>query len=139
MTTKPLVKFAGLFALCTAPIFAQGPTDLKVNIPFAFTVGHKAMPAGVYDIHNDIASAAINVRNENGKAATLALTFRADRVNPPKDSEVTFHVYGGKYYLCQVWNADAGNGREVPKSASEKESERAGIPLEVAVIRLVHR
>jgi hypothetical protein len=76
------------------------------------------------------------VRSADGSVSTIILTTNASRFNPPKQSKLMFRVYGQRSYLAGVWTTGIGSGRETPKTAAEKESERAGIPMQVAVLEL---
>jgi hypothetical protein len=133
---RELIKVAGIIAVCSAPMFAQNSVNLAASVPFAFNVGTRSLPAGDYRFYGQAGSPSLNLRTADGAASTIILTTNASRFNPPKQSKLVFRVYGHKRYLAGVWTAGIANGREMSKTAAEKESERAGIPMQVAVLSL---
>ena len=96
----------------------------------------KSLPAGDYSFYGQAGSPSLNLRTADGAAGTIILTTNASKFNPPKQSKLVFRVYGRKHYLAGVWIAGVASGRELPKTAAEKESERAGIPMQLAVLSL---
>ncbi len=133
---RELIQFAGIIAVCSAPMFAQNSVNLAASIPFAFNVGTRSLPAGDYRIDGQSDSPNLTVRTADGSVGTIILTTNASKFDPPKQSKLVFRVYGQRSYLAGVWTAGIGSGRETPKTAAEKESERAGIPMQVAVLTL---
>jgi hypothetical protein len=133
---RELIQIASIIAVCSAPTFAQSSVNLAANVPFAFNIGRKSLPAGDYRIYGQSGSPNLTVRTAEGSAVEIILTSNASRLNPPKQSKLVFRVYGQRNYLAGIWTADEGSGRELPKTAAEKESERAGIPMQVAVLQL---
>jgi hypothetical protein len=133
---RELIQVAGIIAVCSAPMFAQSSVNLAASVPFAFNVGTRSLPAGDYRIYGQSGSPNLIVRTADGAASAIILTTNASRFNSPKQSKLVFRVYGQKSYLAGVWTAGIGRGRETPKTAAEKETERAGIPMQVAVFPL---
>jgi hypothetical protein len=133
---RKMIQVAGIIAVCSAPMFAQNPVNLTASVPFAFNVGTRSLPAGDYKLYGQAGSPSLNLRTADGAAGAIILTTNASRFNPPKQSKLVFRVYGNKRYLAGVWSAGIASGREMPKTAAEKESERAGIPMQVAVLSL---
>jgi hypothetical protein len=131
---RKLIQVAGIIAVCSAPMFAQNAVNLTASVPFAFNVGTRSLPAGDYRLYGQAGSPSLNLRTADGAAGAIILTTNASRFNPPKQSKLVFRVYGNKRYLAGVWSAGIASGREMPKTAAEKESERAGIPMQVAVL-----
>jgi hypothetical protein len=131
---RKLIQVAGIIAVCSAPMFAQNAVNLTASVPFAFNVGTRSLPAGDYRLYGQAGSPSLNLRTADGAAGAIILTTNASRFNPPKQSKLVFRVYGNKRYLAGVWSAGIASGREMPKTAAEKESERAGIAMQVAVL-----
>src|SRR6266566_4315139 len=53
---------------------------------------------------------------------TAGVMTHAASINAPQaKSKLVFHRYGNRYFLTQVWSAGSSLGRELPKSAKEKE------------------
>ena len=131
---RNLIQVAGIIAVCSAPMFAQNSVNVAASVPFAFNVGTKSLPAGDYSFYGQAGSPSLNLRTADGAAGTIILTTNASKFNPPKESKLVFRVYGRKHYLAGVWIAGVASGRELAKTAAEKESERAGIPMQLAVL-----
>ena len=130
------IQVAGIIAVCSTPMFAQDSVNSTANVSFAFNVGTRSLPAGDYDFYGQAGSPNLTLRTADGAAVAMILTGNANRFNPPKQSKLVFRVYGPKSYLAGVWSAGIASGRETPKTAAEKESERAGIPMQLAVLEL---
>jgi len=133
---RELIQVAGVIALCSTPMFAQNSVNLSANVPFAFNVGTRSLPAGDYELYSQGGSPNLTLRSAGGAPIAIILTTNASTFNPPKQSKLVFRVYGQKSYLAGVWSAGIASGRETPKTAAEKESERAGIPMQVAVLQV---
>ena len=133
---RNLIQVAGIIAVCSAPMFAQSSVNLVASVPFAFNVGARSLPAGDYRIYGQADSPHLIVQTADGTDGVILLTTTARRFNPPKQSKLVFRVYGQRSYLAGVWTAGIDSVRETLKTAAEKESERAGIPMQVAVLPL---
>ena len=117
-------------AIAAGQSYAQ-QISAKADIPFAFQVGNKAMPAGQYWIQrvSDADESAQIIRRTDSSAAAVAMTFAADARSKP---ELVFHKYGNSYFLSEIWTG-LGQGRQLPKSEREKELARETRGSEVAV------
>jgi hypothetical protein len=108
------------FLAATPIVRAQEP--LLVNIPFAFTAGSIALPAGEYRVEKlALDSSMLLIRCTDGSAAKIVPSIAADANGTPTQSKLVFHRYGNRYFLSQVWVAGHSQGRELPESAKEKE------------------
>lgn len=99
--------FAFIFAtvLATAlnayPAFGQTSQTIMADVPFPFTTNGKTLPAGTYRIDplgDNRALWRISGTDHRGARAFLLaamLTGSSD-----DDFRLTFHQYGGKYYLA---------------------------------------
>jgi hypothetical protein len=121
---KAFSRITGMLALAfvaaTPIVRAQEP--LLVNIPFAFTAGSVALPAGEYRVEKmALDSSILLIRSTDGSAAKMVPTNAADANGTQTQSKLVFHRYGNRYFLSQVWVAGHSRGREIPKSAKEKE------------------
>ena len=115
------LRMTGMLALAllatTQAVRAQEP--VVANIPFAFTAGDAALPAGEYRVQKvNNGSPALLIRCTEGSPAIMLMTSAA-ATSGSQESKLIFHRYGNRYFLAQVWSA--GRGRELPKSAQEKE------------------
>ena len=108
----------------TQSALAQSSAPLaKVNIPFAFQAGTKAMPAGMYQIDRE--SRNLIVLHGPGQAAAYVETSDAIKLQAPDHGNLLFARYGDTYFLRQIWTAGNSTGLECPKSRLEKETLQA--------------
>ncbi|PYV56079.1 MAG: hypothetical protein DMG90_11220 [Acidobacteria bacterium] len=114
---KHLASLLALGLLLAASAHAQ--TAMKVTIPFDFVVNGHNMSAGEYRV--EALGTAANAIALNGADKALALTFSCQGNEPSATSKLIFHRYGGEYFLAQVWTAGKSSGRQLPRSAAERE------------------
>ncbi len=134
MKFNTISKLAGIAALlCTPAAFAQADNSLKVNVPFAFSVGARKLPAGEYRITSTFGSQAMTIQSEDCRNTVDTLVYSGGKPNRKGEASVTFHVYGDQHYLASVWSPLKG-GRTVPKSAAEREASRGQKPVEMAIL-----
>ena len=101
---------------------ARAQEPVVANIPFQFTAGAMTLPAGEYRVQKERDySSALVIRSTDGNGATMVMTHAASINAPQAKSKLVFHRYGNRYFLTQVWSAGSSLGRELPKSAKEKE------------------
>ena len=114
-----LCKFAVCFALFMgAFIQAHSQTQLRVNIPFDFTVSNHTLPAGQYDVHTVWGTNTLTWEIGNRQKSAF---FSTNAVSSPKSDHtcsLLFRRFGGEYALVQFWT-DGHEGRDVirPKIA----------------------
>ena len=112
--------------LVANPVSAQSGAQMKVRIPFDFTVDKTILPAGQYAV--DIGSAAsgvVTLRSTDCKRSVLTLTNGTYAADAMSESGLVFNRYGNQYFLSLVWTAGSDIGRELHKSAAEREISRA--------------
>lgn len=121
---KALSLASFLIALAVVPAYAQIRTGspLQVKIPFAFNVGNKALPAGAYDVSATTSQGILLLKNEDGRTATIFSTFRVQARQASQETMFVFRRYGDRYFLTQVWVKDKDEGRELPRSRTEREA-----------------
>ena len=123
---KRIFAVASLVAFCslgaTQVVRAQEP--VVADIPFAFSAGDAALPAGEYRVEKiGTNGAVLLIRCADPTAAALVTTMPAGGgINQQTKSRLVFHRYGNKYFLSQVWSAGTSSGRQLRKSAREKEA-----------------
>ena len=120
---KTLCRITGILALALlATQVGRAQEPVLANIPFAFTAGEVTLPAGEYRVQKVIeGSAALLIRCTEGSPAIMVMTSPAEANGPQEKSKLIFHRYGNRYFLAQVWSAGSSRGRELRKSAKEKE------------------
>ncbi len=118
-----LLSVAVLVAALGLPLSAQTIT-MQANIPFAFTVGSRSLPAGEYTIRNTGNPYVLMFQAEDGSAGALTLTkhetvIRTD--DPAADTKLVFNRYGNQYFLSEVVDGYAATGFVVPTPKAEQE------------------
>jgi hypothetical protein len=120
---KVLCRVTGMLALAFLAAHAvEAQEPVLVNIPFAFTAGRTALPAGEYRVQNTGASTLQLVRTDH-TAATFVISNAVESNKPQAQSKLIFHCYGDRYFLSQVWVEGHSRGRELAPSAKEKEQQ----------------
>jgi len=115
-----LCKFAVCFVLFVgACIQAHSQTQVRVNIPFDFTVGNHTLPAGQYEVSTVWSdnSAAWKIADRQRHSAIL-MTNEVSSPNGDHTCSLIFRRFGGEYALVQFWT-DGREGHDVvrPKIA----------------------
>jgi hypothetical protein len=113
--------FFGLTVLAMATAAqAQSQTTVKANIPFDFTVGNRAYPAGEYSVKS-IGSSDKTLRIDNTQEGTAEIILSNTCVKnaPAAKTMFVFHRVGNNYFLSQIWTEGNTTGREFPLSRSE--------------------
>jgi len=121
---KALLRMTGILALAfmAAPQIARAQDPLLVNIPFEFTAGRMALPAGEYRVEKwTTDSVTLLIQRTDLSAGTFVQSNPTVANAKQMQSKLVFHRYGNRYFLSQVWVAGSSRGRELPKSAREKE------------------
>jgi hypothetical protein len=130
--------------LAAGSVYAQSDLRLKVNIPFEFSVGNEALPAGEYTVRQMFQGVLV-IQNADRSASKIFSTRDARARETPHKSLLVFHRYGDEYFLSKIWTIGNDNGREILKSRAEKELIRgrnhlAKSPTEPETVSLVaHR
>lgn len=97
----------------------------KVTLPFSFQAGETTFEPGAYIIEQE-ANRNVTIRAEKGNTSgSFAATSLPHKsvFDPPK-TWLTFHRYGDKHFLAEIWRRHIGV--EVPISAAEKKLVDAG-------------
>lgn len=92
--------------LAAAPAFAAD--TVLANVPFAFKVGSKTLPAGDYSfaIREDYEVLAVrSTANPKGPSALEEIVTTLAPSNSP-EARVVFDKVGGEYLLSEVWQPE---------------------------------
>jgi hypothetical protein len=106
--------------------------QVKVNVPFSFTVGTSTMPAGSYTIKSDSSSRnLVYLTNwgENTKSMALGIT---EQGNPNETGKLVFHRVSDQYFLSDIRCAGASMNIHFPVTKEEK---RARAQIQTAGLR----
>jgi hypothetical protein len=131
----PIAMFA---VLTCAGLEAQSST-LQANIPFDFSMGKTAMPAGEYTI--TCSNSVLTIREVGGKHVAMTLTnptrtTPGSRHEQPEKASLLFNRYGDEYFLTGVWNPYLQEGRVLPESPRQKELASRLKPTDATAIAL---
>ena len=135
---KTLCRVTGMLALAFLAAHAvRAQEPLLAKIPFAFTAGAMALPAGEYRIEKlAVGSAVLLIQGTDNRAATFVMWNPTEANRPQTKSKLIFHCYGKRYFLSQIWVEGNSRGIELPRSTQEKEALQArnDKPEEVTIV-----
>ena len=103
---------------------AQAQQAMVADIPFSFVAAGTTLPAGEYRLSQQtpIPSVLLLRDQDDPHNAAFIQTYRAQASEAPSKSKLVFHRYGNRYFLSQVWTQGDIRGRQLMKSAAEKET-----------------
>jgi hypothetical protein len=115
--------FGALMTLIVAfsivvPVVQAQQTILRANVPFAFNIGDKQLPAGTYVVRE--MDRGTLIQSKDGVNSVLGIYNYAE---PSKDNatKLVFHRVGDHYFLAEICTSARGQGLSVPQSRLEKE------------------
>jgi len=115
--------FVALMTLIVAfsiavPVIQAQQTIMTANVPFAFSVGDKQLPAGAYAVRE--MDRATLIQSADSANSVLGIYYYA---GPSKTDEtkLVFNKVGNHYFLAQIWTSARDQGLSVPQSKLEKE------------------
>jgi len=123
MKTRALVMAAvmALTAMAMTRV-AQAQEAMVVNVPFDFVAGNQNLPAGEYAVKVSQTDARILlIERKDATASMFVGTNPVDANKTQSESKLVFNRYGDRYFLSQVWNEGNSRGRQLMKTAREKE------------------
>ena len=136
-SARSLITIYLLFIAVT--LFAQTISQrlMKVNIPFAFGVEDRSLPAGEYLVFTVTPERSIRFISTDGKHSAIVNTLPNYASLPSEDSRLVFHRYGNEYFLAQVWTAGQNVARNPLSSKAAMEIASSGSkPQAITVIAL---
>jgi hypothetical protein len=128
MNIRRAIALSGLLVLLTfSSALGQSDRQIFINIPFNFSVGEKAFPAGKYEIERTRKDSDIVwiIRHKDNVGKALVLTRPVRSVNPVDDMRLVFRRYDDLYFLSEFWTAGSNTGREIQISDREKAIDKA--------------
>jgi len=99
--------------------FAQSNPVAKAEIPFAFQVGSKVMPAGTYIFSHD-GSSIMQLDGSTADAHALSMVRSETGSKAPKVGLITFNKYGDRYFLHAISSSASPTAWECPTTKQEK-------------------
>jgi len=122
---KQVFKVVALLSLslmlAVVAVSASLDGKIKANIPFAFSVGGKTLPAGAYTVNSQTIRGVLVIRGESSHTAMNVITNDVIARQQPQQTKLVFRRYGDQYFLAQVWTAGMSDGRKIPTSRAERE------------------
>lgn len=116
------------------PTFAQHSGQMKVTVPFNFSVENDRLKAGDYTIER-IANGRLRIHNEDGSVSTIFLALSAQESATPEKAHFIFNRYGSEYFLEKIWIPGQQGGWELLKGKYEMEiAKKRTAPVETAMV-----
>ena len=120
MKNRTFATLGLLALLATASAFGQ--ERMRFEIPFEFSTGTTAMPAGEYTVTQSEQSGLTNLACYTCKVNVRFITHQVGSYSTRDgSSKLVFHKYGDKYFLSSVWKSGSGIGHALPTSKAERE------------------
>ncbi len=117
-----LVGLAGL-------VNAQTSARITAQVPFAFVVNGKTMPAGECTIAFDVNGRTL-LSISSGEQHVFAVPIADVSPKARKKTALVFHQYGDQYFLTSI-KREGGTGYQFPPSRLERELQARNIPWQV--------
>jgi hypothetical protein len=135
-SAKSALLATGLMALAfTIPANAQNSNLLRVNVPFSFTAGQQAFPAGDYRINVDTDHGMLHIDSLATSATGVVRVLPGSSSRPETTVDrgvLRFSKYGGHYFLTGLWKAGNVQSNRVPVSERLVNSAKAGEARDMA-------
>ena len=99
-----IIILIGVVAISAQAQSSSNAQRLIAKIPFAFTVGHKTLPAGRYTItvlNPSSDRKTLQVRSMDGHSSAIVLTTAAN-ATATDNAKLVFDCYGDHYYFAQA-------------------------------------
>ena len=137
--TGLLLAAAFVFSIAASTASAQLSNTIQVNIPFAFVVGSKTMPAGVYSVERRTQKVLMLRSNDSDNTAMLNAVL-VDINRESKRGRLVFNKYGDEYFLSTVVPSFSDTGYRLPASKEEERlAKQSGARETVAVAMISAR
>ena len=121
--------FAALVTLIMAatiavPVVNAQQTIMRCNVPFAFNIGDKQLPAGAYVVHEMDRVTLIQSKDSENSVVGIY-----NNAGPSKadQNKLVFDKVGDHYFLTQIWSSARNEELLVPESKQEKELRASNI------------
>ena len=138
MTTYALKAFAVLaiaMTLAVAPALAKQNDEMTMTVPFAFTVGDTTLPAGTYRVQRTSATTGTYlISNADGDETATVTSPAKVQANGDARAKLVFDVYGGEYFLAQIWMPASFSGTELATSRHERRLAAAGAESRIVAL-----
>ena len=111
-----------LVVTVSSAVFAQTDRQTAVNIPFGFSVGEKALPAGDYLIRRNRKDSDVVwvIQNKESGESALLLTRSVYSNDTQESAKFVFRKYDDFYFLSEFWAAGTNTGRQIQVTDQER-------------------
>ena len=129
-----MTKRVALTAAVLASLFiytGSAQAEVKITIPFDFSVGKVLLPSGTYTISKmGAAQTLLQIRNNDVAVGVIEHPHVVElgHGQVSEADKLVFHRYGDRYFLAQFWFAGSTRGCEFRRSKVEVEIENASKP-----------
>jgi len=107
-----------LLLVPTSMLYAQSDST-RFNVPFAFVVSDKQMPAGQYHV-TSLFWNAVEIVGTEGKGGVITLG-QPTMLPAGAEPKLIFHKYGKHYFLAEVRLLNMHSGRKFYRTKEEIE------------------
>jgi hypothetical protein len=132
------VVLSCLFAASSAQAQSTSRVVLRADIPFEFTIGKVALPAGEYTVRSvSDSSDILQLRSADGHSVLVQMNSIIGKADD--NAKLVFNRYGSHYFFAQAWMPATQTGLEASKSRAERAAGRelAGLKPTVAEVSLI--
>jgi hypothetical protein len=112
---------------------AQGAV-LKVDVPFEFAISNTFLPAGSYILGFDQAHPNVLLVEDRTRSVRARAYVERGLIGRGTLHTLTFHRYGGQYFLSEIHLNSAVEGVLLPETKLERQAGRANQTQELASI-----
>jgi len=114
-------------AVAVGTAHAQSARQMAASIPFEFTIGNQTLPAGDYTIrfvNQDSGRNSLLIKSTDGRVNRMVMMNTAQKGSAQEKASLVFNQYGDRYFLAEVWTGADPYGLALPRSRSERDTER---------------
>lgn len=104
-----------------------GSQTIRAKVPFAFNVGQKSLPAGVYTVsilNPTSARKALQIRSEDGRVNAIVQTVGAGS-SLADNARLVFRRYGDRYFFAQAQMAGDTTSLTASRTRAERSAQQA--------------
>lgn len=125
-TAIAIICIYGVLAVA-AEAQSIGSQVIRANVPFAFNVGQKSLPAGVYTVSILNPSSdrkALQIRSEDGRVSAIVQTVGVDG-SLDDNAKLVFRRYGDRYFFAEAQMAGDPTSLATSKTRAERSAQQA--------------
>jgi hypothetical protein len=125
---------ATVVPIASAVVIEQLPKTGVAEVPFAFQVEGKTLPAGTYSVKQADLGRTVRIQNDKTGGEGMECIAAKRKFGRAKGARLVFDGYGGRYYLSEIWFDADGRGLVL----RENRPLNAGSEPGVQEVRYVH-